>query len=75
MKDYFCKLIDQTPDLAKDFALKFENMKKTKRAYWKALEEFDKVHKSFFFHSDDATEDSPLFWEYPSPDAKRQRKS
>ena len=63
LKDYFCRLVDDTPKLAKDFAIKFENMKEAKRAYYQALEDFDKVHRSFFFHAGADYADKPLFWE------------
>ena len=71
LKDYFCKHVDDAPILAKEFAIKFEEVKKAKRAYYKAYHDFEKVHKSFFFHSDSENGDTLLFWEHPSPEPKQ----
>ena len=73
LKDYFTKLVDNTPQLATEFVNKFEKVKLTKRAYWEAINDFDKIHRSFFFHTGQGMGYTPLFWEFPSPDHKRQR--
>ena len=66
-------MVDNTPQLATDFATKFEKVKSTKRAYFEALKDFDQIHRSFFFHTGSDIDDKPLYWEYPSPECKRQR--
>ena len=71
VKDYLCKSVDNTPILIKEFAIKFEDLKKAKRAYHQAYLDFEKIHKTFFFHSDTENGDIPLFWEYPSPNPKQ----
>ena len=68
--DYFCKMVQDYPALAKEFADKFEEVKEARRTYFNKYAAFEKVHKNYFFHVSSDLGDIPLYWEYPSPDAK-----
>jgi len=46
-------MVDTDPNLSRALARKYETLKKTKKAYWTALNDFHLTHFRFFKQADD----------------------